>query len=665
MDKKFKYILRFTVAPGVCEDERIDEMIDFCKRSKVDDVMVFTCGEELNTGHITPEEWVEWNRLFQKIKSRLTPLGITASLNPWGTTTHCDRGRKLREGQNFRTMVDPFGGKAEVVVCQQDDNFLKYIGETFARYAEAGPDMIWIEDDMRLHNHRPLTWGGCFCDYHMKLFSDAIGHEVSREEFVAAVCAPGDVHPYRKVWLDTARETICRFVDTISKAVFAVNPDIRLGLMCSAPYVHCAEGRDWARILDSMTGNRRPMVRIHLNSYEEITPQKYSYEFSSISRLTKEFLPADIEVAPELESYPYSAFTKSRSFTDFQIKTAALLPSVGITMNIFDMMGSGVISEEKYDEMLAEASEFLDAVRALDLKVDKTRGVAVPASPTASYRLHTRTDTPMTALYPREHVAAAMLSCFGVSNHYVVDSLPQSGIAALSGQSIRYYENDLDRLFRENRLILDGEAILALADMGRLDLIGADKAEELTLPEYSVSFEEFTVPTLGKERLRLSDLDGPGGFVGITSKAGTSHETLAVLRDPTGKATCDTICKVGGNILILPYVDYAEDFGRRRRRSTMQVISEFVGGSAIWTNTPYLNVYEYTSDGSRVIALANFSGDDIDSVTLNVPDADDFKNAVIIPSFGGKTVPAPIEICGNEIKLNHKIERLGAVLIKA
>lgn len=621
-------MLRFTTAPGVEEDLRIAEMTDFCLKSGIDDVMVFTSCEELNTGHVTKEELKAWFDIYEKVKAAVSPHNITVSLNPWTTTLHCDRGRTLKEGQNFRTMTDRHGLSAEAVACPADEDFLDYIAGIYAEYARLHPAVLWLEDDLRLHNHSPLDWGGCFCDYHMQLFEERIGHPVTREEFAAAVCAEGDVHPYRKVWLDVARDTIINLTSRIADAVFAVDPDIRLGLMCSMPYVHCAEGRDWARLTDALTGNHRPYVRIHLPAYEEPSAQRYSFDFSAISRLCASYLPKDIEITPELENFPYSAFTKSNTFSNFQIQAASLLPSVGITMNIFDMMGNGIVSEERFDSMLHNVKPFLNSTVSMSLSPDNDRGVAVLTSPTSSWRVHSTNPSSFTGLYPRENLAACLLSAFSVSNHYAVDEIPSSGVVAVSGQALRTYTNaQLDRIFSENRIILDGESVLTLADLGRLDLIGARSAKIADIPAYQHAMEEFTVPLCGKNRFRMSAQDNAGKIVSIDFSDSLPRRTLAFLCDPNGNAVIDTICELDGRILILPYSDYPEDFGRRRCRALMELVADFA--NVTHTKVPYLNVFEYISNGQRVIALVNMSGDDHGDITVYTDNAGAFRTASV------------------------------------
>ena len=184
--KDFRYILRYYIDPGYDEDARITELINFCNDSCIKEVMLFFNPEEVNNGHITPGELADFIPMAKKIKAALKENGIALSLNPWATTLHSPRGRKLKPGQDFRLMVGETGHDNGVTVCPLCKNWLKYICDLWA-YAvkELEPDAIWIEDDWRLHNHgRILGWGGCFCDEHLRLFSERAGVEVTREEVI-------------------------------------------------------------------------------------------------------------------------------------------------------------------------------------------------------------------------------------------------------------------------------------------------------------------------------------------------------------------------------------------------------------------------------------------------------------------------------------------------
>jgi hypothetical protein len=141
---EFKYILRFTMQPGHHVDERLDELVSFCRKASIDDVMFLINGEELNDGHLTIEETAPWMDLIAKASQYLEPLGITTSINPWPTLLHGDRGRKLKPGQNFKLMADPYGNTGSAVVCPLCEEWRKYIGDMYSFYAKIKPNMLWV-----------------------------------------------------------------------------------------------------------------------------------------------------------------------------------------------------------------------------------------------------------------------------------------------------------------------------------------------------------------------------------------------------------------------------------------------------------------------------------------------------------------------------------------
>ena len=204
MSDSFRYIFRFCCDPGFNDAEETEALLRLTEEAEIDDVCVFANVQELNTGHMTYDEQEIWLRLMEDLSRKLKERGITLSVNQWHSVMHADLGKALPDSQPFRTMVDPGGHSASLCVCPLGAEWQRYIGGLYAGYARLDASILWVEDDFRLHNHDPLIWGGCFCDEHMRIYSEKAGKELTREEFVAGVLQPGTPHPYRKIWLDTA-----------------------------------------------------------------------------------------------------------------------------------------------------------------------------------------------------------------------------------------------------------------------------------------------------------------------------------------------------------------------------------------------------------------------------------------------------------------------------
>ena len=101
----YKYILRFSLVPGLDFQQKCDSLLEFVDNAQIDDVMFFISPEEVSVGHITIEMAKVWIDPIKKLKTILSEKGVTVSLNPWATLDHYDGGRKLFDGQNFSTLV--------------------------------------------------------------------------------------------------------------------------------------------------------------------------------------------------------------------------------------------------------------------------------------------------------------------------------------------------------------------------------------------------------------------------------------------------------------------------------------------------------------------------------------------------------------------------------
>ncbi len=53
MRREFKYILRFKIDPSFHAEDRMQELLEFCRSARIGEVMLFLAAEELSAGHIT------------------------------------------------------------------------------------------------------------------------------------------------------------------------------------------------------------------------------------------------------------------------------------------------------------------------------------------------------------------------------------------------------------------------------------------------------------------------------------------------------------------------------------------------------------------------------------------------------------------------------------
>lgn len=625
----FQYIFRFCCDPGFNDEAEIPALLRYVDEARIDDVAVFANVEEINTGHMTAGEQEIYLSMMRKISALLAEKGVTMSVNQWHSVMHADLGKRLREDQPFRRMVDVEGSEAALCVCPLCGEWQRYIGQIYARYAALEPSILWVEDDFRLHNHEPLHWGGCFCEEHMRRYSARAGKPLTREEFIAGVLRPGPPHPYRKIWLDVSRETMLEAAGAIADAVRAVSARPKVGLMSSAPHVHAAEGRDWPALLHTLAAGRPPVDRVHLPGYQEQSPAQYLHGFNMVSMLTRAMLPPETEVYPELENFPFGLFSKSRRFTRFQLLSALPLDLAGITLDLYDLNGNGIVWEEEYQATLRETKPYLNALAASGVFKGERRGVRVLYSQNSSYTLHTVSGASMEELYPQEGFFAALLPAFGVPYAYC-DTVGLTGeIVTASGQVLRSWgEAELERLFQNNFVILNADALWTLCDMGLGRLAGVESARWLRQNSGAYAYEQVTNGRryCGRENARASAVISCADALDVTYLPGEEVCEYTALFDSFRRRAACGQAVVGGRVLIYPFGNFGSPtamppmlLNAMRAAVLHDVLRAARAPFPLVPDAPYLEPYCFERDGALSVYLVNGSADSVPAVRLAMP----------------------------------------------
>ncbi len=675
------YILRYTCQPGFHEDQRLDDLVKFCKTAQVEEVMFMIAPEEFNTGHITIEEAGPWIDLICRAKTRLAKDNIAVSLNPWTTLLHLDRGRKLKENQNFTTMVDPKGKKSDAVACPLCPEFKKYLTGIYSHYgSQIKPETIWVEDDFRLHNHDPLEWGGCFCQLHLKAFSEMVGSQVTRQELVENILAVGKPHPYRKAWLKLSRDTMLKLASVIEKAIHSGNPATNIGLMSSKPAVHCAEYRDWKALFERFAPNGKYFNRPHLPGYTEESPGQFLWNFSKITPYTQVFLPAETTVYPEIDSFSHSRFNISKSFMRLELLLSLSAGATGITINT-DMTGNGVYLEEKYQDFLSQIKPFLNKAVSLDLSHAKQQGVRVLVNCNASDCIETTAGKTMNELYPDETFWASFLSCFGIANKFSCSTEMVNEIIAVSGQYLRNLDDqEIINLFENNRVLVDGWSASILHERQLGKLAGIEKMSRLQENTGVQCYEQICDGRnyYGISQGRISAQMCAGDAFDIDYSGPV--EIRSELNDMHGKRVANGLAIYNDNVIIFPYCRSLsshfvpggnmpniplKQLTPIRQAFLKQCLRDIEPSSSKLTYTtgsPFLAIYRYDDDSRVILLIVNSTSDDLDSVTFYLNDKTvEYCKVFDSGSCDGRQIKLH---CEDKIHtLRHPLKAMDAILV--
>ncbi len=239
------YMLRYFINSGTAE-QQTEGLIAYCREHHVPEVLVFN-DNHWNRGWNLPtlEEARVRVEVLRPVVRRLRKAGLKASINMVTTLGHGDAGRDERGRFSWQFMVGDDGAQCHAIPCPLDPKWKTYIGELYALYASLEPETIYLDDDFRYHNHRSAAWG-CFCPLHLEEMSRRARNKLTREELVHQILST-EPQPTaeRAEWFKLCGDSILEALCIISNAVKNASPKTHMGLMCSDPNYHAAEGRRW------------------------------------------------------------------------------------------------------------------------------------------------------------------------------------------------------------------------------------------------------------------------------------------------------------------------------------------------------------------------------------------------------------------------------------
>lgn len=669
MKNHYVYSLRIGISPDFYPEEKFAILLDFCARAKIDDIQFFINMEELNQGHLTVEDTKQWLAMLARFKPQAEQRGYTVSLNPWTTLLHEDRGRTLLPEQHFTAMADLNGKRAQAVACPLDETFRKYLSEIFRLYAEMNFHVIWLEDDFRLHNHPPLEWGGCFCELHRREFSKRAGRELSLSELAEGFSKQGNPPPARKIWLDTAGDTMSGLAELLGDAVHRVSPQTRMGLMSSGPESHCVEGRDWERILKGIAGPNKPLNRPHLPAYNDVSSIRYAAHFQRFPRLTAAMTKGLAELWPEVENFPHSRFSKSHRFMTLQLESTLSLCAGGSTLNIFDMIGNGVNPTQGYDKALSRIKPYLNGVTGLSFSPDQEQGVYVLYSSRSSYTIHSTGEKTPDAIRPRETFWAEFLAVLGVAYRYCDDPSLSGKLVAVSGQYFRNLTPEqMERLFAENTLLLDGEAAFVLYDMGLGHLAHIASAEWYPVNTGKHSYEQVTdgrlYQDLPEARLSAQTCNSrvePTDYLRIHYDT-DDRETITRMKAPDGGDVGNGMVCFENKLFLLPYGHMAFQYDGLLNPIRQEILQSRIALApedarpVMIRDCPYVTVNHFSQKEREALLLTNYSNDGYSAPVLSLPFS--AGAAFEVSRTDGRLIPVAIQQKENGVELSLHLQPL-------
>ncbi len=605
LKKRFLNCLRIAVVPAYYEEQRIKSIVDFCKKYGFDNVMLFINAEEYNVGHMTKVEAKPWVAGLKRAKKALSEAGISVSLNPWIEIGHCDRGRKLKESQKFVTMMDYNGKQCKMVACPMDKNWLEYYLDFYAYLIrEIEPEVVWVEDDFRLHNHAPLEYGGCFCEHHIRAFNERLGTNYTREEFLDRLYRKNPEEVVKKAFMEVNRQCMVELAEAIGTMVHNLGLGTKVGLMSSGHTSHCMEYRDWYGIHKGLSQEGPMIDRLHMPMYiEDLSTKHYYQMFNQLSFMCRGYLPPDCHVLPEMETSSCMTYAVEPETLRFKVETALPLEIDGMTYSIFGFEGNGGIEAFGYGQAVSEIHNYLTAVADSGYSYSKLSGITIPLDEKSAYNRPVKNS--FADMWPDECYFSSILQGNGISSRCSKDKNFKDEVIVLgAGVTYNFTNEQLQSMFLNNNVILDGMTAIHLIERGLGDLIGAEGYRTYLSEDDVQSFEQIE----GEAKVHnipgfRASLKRTGNYIAIRYRKDPDIKSRVF--DYNGSEIAPGIVVTKGH-LVVPYVIdgyYVNHYNPMRQK----IICDYIDSlGKDFVRADYSSVYAYYSKGEEnVLILVN------------------------------------------------------------
>ena len=307
----FGMILRLWPAHHTDEELR-DDLVEALKRYNGTFNEVWLCQEfetlSMDTHRESAAKMAVANEMLREIGVTTSVQGICI-----GHGDNFEDGAEELRPTKWSTMVDAFGNRAQMSHCPRQTEFLKYMTEQYATYAElCQPRAVWIDDDLRITSHHPVRML-CFCDTCIGEFNKQYGYNFTSQELAAALDANEGGGVLRKQWIEFSQQSLALVAEAVAKGVHSVSPDSKVGIQQVNFHRELLEGRDWNKsyaAIERVTGHDA-VSRPGNGFYDDDNPFGMLGKAYDMARQVRRLSPSVKEIVAEVEGYRHYATGKS------------------------------------------------------------------------------------------------------------------------------------------------------------------------------------------------------------------------------------------------------------------------------------------------------------------------------------------------------------------
>ena len=165
----------------------------------------------------------------------------------------------FRDAHPYDTMMSIKGIPMPTYACPLDNDFSDFVAQYLHDIALTGVDLIQFDDDFRYGFLGP-NGPACLCGHHMKLITEILGEEVTREEMCEHILNGGP-NKYRDAYLQANGDAFRMFATKMRNAVDTADKTVRLGA-CACLTSWDIDGIQAMELSRILAGDTRPFIRL-------------------------------------------------------------------------------------------------------------------------------------------------------------------------------------------------------------------------------------------------------------------------------------------------------------------------------------------------------------------------------------------------------------------
>lgn len=595
--------------------ERLEELLGLLEKYNcaVSELALFTASVH------TPLKPAELKRRAEIIKVRMKRIreaGFKAGINILATIGHHNEDLDNTVlGMGYHNMTDANGNICLGSFCMNDDKYIEeYVIPTYITLAEAKPEFIWVDDDIR-YNHMGIE-SGCFCDVCIEKYNKSRGTDYTREEIKNKLYS--DDREFRLDWLCYSTERISNILRIIGDTVRGVDKSIMLGFMTGERFI---EGNDFKAFSEALSsdGKYEIMWRPGGGAYDDFNFESGIMEKADEVGRQNAYLPPYVTVIQsEIENFPYQLIKKSPKSTAAEALLHMQSGCTGAAFNILPSESGEPVSGiekhlKKIDAYVPVYKAFGDAVSGMEITgIHNSWHIKTQAiTPEGQWF---RDESCKYVTYNREMYMSGLPQSFNIKNAEAV---------VLNADNAQLYSDEELLDFFRGGMYMDGEAVKYLTKRGFGKYIGFSIGKELEVD----CTEKYTDTPIN---------DGFSGFVRNCHQAfhpGTAYELIPMGKHINLASVIDYHQNVliecsmgifenalGGRVCVGGYFPYewVSDIGKATQLKRVFRYITNDGISAYADTYCRVRVINYTKEGTVLSSIFNSTNDEIEDLEIAI-----------------------------------------------